>query len=76
MGTTKQGDRIEVTVWHDPRDSYGRKVIPCAKANVARLGLWAGWVTYEADLTDTTDADPGATAQGLAASRVTFRRIR
>lgn len=47
LGTTKQGDTIEVQVAHGPRDSYGRSVIPTAVANVTRLGLWLGWKGYE-----------------------------
>lgn len=53
LGTTKQGDTIEVEVAHMPRDSYGRSVIPAATQNVARLGLWNGWKSYEPFLIDT-----------------------
>lgn len=53
LGTRKQGDVIEVEVAHDPRDSYGRSVIPTATRNVSRLGLWFGWKSYEPFLEDT-----------------------
>lgn len=70
LGTMKQGDTIEVRVAHMPRDSYGRSVIPTAKANVARLGLWLGWKSYEADLLDTDEL----TSEGESVSLVRFVR--
>lgn len=74
MGTAKQGDQIDVTVWHDPRDSYSRSVVPCAVRNVNRLGLWAGWRGYTPlRLVDGPDVAQ-AQAQGLTSSVVTFVR--
>jgi hypothetical protein len=72
LGTTKQADIIEVEVAHDPRDSYGRSVIPTAKLNVTRLGLWFGWKGYESLVVDTDRT----TEQGEALTIVRFTRTR
>lgn len=70
LGTSKQGDTIEVEVAHDPHDSYGRSVIPTATRNVSRLGLWLGWKSYEPFVVDTDRT----TEQGEVVTVIRFTR--
>lgn len=72
MGTTKQGDQIDAEVWHDPRASYSRSVMPAAKRNVVRLGLFTGWAGYEATVVDTDRVS----SDGRAVTIVRYVRTR
>jgi hypothetical protein len=72
LGTASVAHTADVRVAHDPRDSYSRSVIPCAKRNMARLGLWPGWTGYEVSVVDTDET----TDAGEVVSIVRFVRTR